>query len=42
VNFGGGDESQNESNALLKVWAAGIYVIPPDNGAELPGKILFS
>ncbi|USA47222.1 Dyp-type peroxidase [Acinetobacter sp. C26M] len=42
VNFGGLDNHQTPENNILKIWAAGIYLIPPENNLnKIPGYELF-
>jgi Dyp-type peroxidase family len=42
INFGGTDDNQTEKNNLLKIWGAGIYIVPPSNDVnKIPGYELF-
>ncbi len=42
VNFGGSDNNQTIDNSILKIWGAGIYILPPANDMnKIPGYELF-
>lgn len=42
VNFGGFDNNQTPENNILKIWGAGIYLVPPSNDLnKIPGYELF-
>lgn len=42
VNFGSFDDNQTPENDILKIWGAGVYLIPPTNNLnKIPGYELF-